>query len=295
MTGRLRPFQWKHRYARRLYRIGFVQPYGAGDTEGHAGIEITGIVTRCSSPHGSDFVSLTDDADTMQAPCLEADDTSTEDLARWIRAKEPDAIFCIGWNRILPADIFDIPPRGVIGYHPAALPHNRGRHPIIWALARGLTQTASTFFLMDEGADTGAIVDQEPVPIGADDDAGRLYARLQDMAPDQLQRFVPHLRDGTLVPRPQDPESGNVWRKRTAEDGRIEWRMSATDIHNLVRALATPYPGATCRLDVSDVAIHKVEVVPEAPGESGARQDFERRSVGNSGEMRRRRDPHSRT
>jgi len=194
MTGRLRPFQWKHRYARRLYRIGFVQPYGAGDTEGHVGIEITGIVTRCSSPHGSDFVSLTDDADTMQAPCLEADDTSTEDLA-----------------------------------------------------------------------------------------------------PDQLQRFVPHLRDGTLVPRPQDPESGNVRRKRTAEDGRIEWRMSATDIHNLVRALATPYPGATCRLDVSDVAIHKVEVVPEAPGESGARQDFERRSVGNSGEMRRRRDPHSRT
>ena len=73
-------------------------------------------------------------------------------------------------------------PRGVIGYHPAALPHNRGRHPIIWALARGLTQTASTFFLMDEGADTGAIVDQEPVPIGAHDDAGRLYARLQDMA-----------------------------------------------------------------------------------------------------------------
>jgi methionyl-tRNA formyltransferase len=110
------------------------------------GIEITGIVTRCSSPHGSDFVSLTDDADTMQAPCLEADDTSTEDLARWIRAKEPDAIFYIGWNRILPADILDIPPRGVIGYHPAALPDNRGRHPIIWALARGLTQTTSTFF-----------------------------------------------------------------------------------------------------------------------------------------------------
>jgi len=108
-------------------------------------------------------------------------------------------------------------------------------------------------------------VDQEPVPIGADDDAGRLYARLQDMAPDQLQRFVPHLRDGTLVPRPQDPESGNDWRKRTAEDGRIDWRMSATDIHNLVRALATPYPGATCRLDVSDVAIHKVEVIPKAP------------------------------
>ncbi len=228
-----------------------------------SGIEITGIVTRSSSPHGSDFTSLTDIAETMRVPCLEADDTGTDELSRWIGKYAPDVIFCVGWNRILPVEILEIPTNGVIGYHPAALPHNRGRHPIIWALARGLPQTASTFFLMDEGADTGAIVDQEPVPIGEDDDAGMLYARLQDMAPAQLQRFVPKLLDGTLTPKPQNPETGNNWRKRSAEDGRIDWRMSAVDIRNLVRALAPPYPGATCQQDGRDVVIHKVEIVAE--------------------------------
>ena len=72
-----------------------------------------------------------------------------------------------------------IPPRGVIGYHPAALPANRGRHPIIWALVLGLSEIASTFFRMDTGADTGPIIDQEPVPIDDDDDAGFTTERIE--------------------------------------------------------------------------------------------------------------------
>lgn len=226
---------------------------------------IVGIVTRQHSPHGSDFTSLADDARALDVPCLEADETSTDDLADWIKAREPDVVFCIGWNRILPAEILEIAPRGVVGYHPAALPRNRGRHPIIWALARGLTETASTFFLMDDGADTGPILDQESIAIAADDDAGTLYARLQDLAPAQLERFVPGLADGSLVAQPQPPEGGNTWRKRSAQDGHIDWRMSATAIHNLVRALAPPYPGATCTTPDGTAIIGKVEVVAECP------------------------------
>lgn len=232
---------------------------------GIAETTVVGIVTRARSPHGSDFASLADDADALQVPCLEADETSTTDLTDWIQAQTPDVIFCIGWNRILPPEILAIAPRGVIGYHPAALPQNRGRHPIIWALARGLNETASTFFLMDGGADTGPILDQEPVTIAADDDAGILYARLQDLAPRQLARFVPGLADGTLVAQPQPPDSGNTWRKRSAQDGEIDWRMSATAIHNLVRALARPYPGATCATPDGDVVIAKVEIVAACP------------------------------
>ena len=228
-------------------------------------IEITGVVTRRAAPASGDFACLRPDAEALGVPWLEADDTDSAALAAWIGAPSPDAVFCIGWNRLLGSDLLAIPPRGTIGYHPAALPENRGRHPVIWALALGLSETASTFFLMDEGADTGAIVDQEPVPIHEDDDAGTLYARLQEHAPAQIARFVPALADGSLVPRPQDPAAGNTWRKRGPEDGRIDWRMSADAIRNLVRALAPPYPGATCHDGEHDVTVRRVEIVDDAP------------------------------
>jgi methionyl-tRNA formyltransferase len=224
-------------------------------------VTIAGIVTRRESPHSSDFVSLRSDADALAVPCLEADDVDAAALTSWIGAHEPDAIFCIGWNRLLGSDVLAIPPRGVIGYHPAALPANRGRHPIIWALVLGLSETASTFFRMDTGADTGPIIDQEPVPIDDDDDAGTLYARLQKLAPRQLHRFVPRLTDGTLNPQAQDPASGNSWRKRTSDDGRIDWRMPAENIRNLVRALRPPYPGATCRNGTAESIVWQVETV----------------------------------
>ncbi len=233
---------------------------------GQPDVQVVGVVTRRNAPGSGDFASLRADADRLGTDCLEADDTDGPALAAWIKARAPDAIFCIGWNRLLRDDVLSIPALGTVGYHPAALPENRGRHPIIWALALGLRETASTFFLMDEGADTGAIVDQEPVPIGDEDDAGTLYARLQEMAPAQVARIAAAMSAGTLEPRPQDPDQGNAWRKRSADDGRIDWRMSAASIRNLVRALAKPYPGATCRIGDTEAVVRRVEIVPDAPG-----------------------------
>lgn len=233
---------------------------------GQPGIQIAGVVTRTHAPQSGDFACLSPDAATLGVPCLTADDSSDTELENWIRGTAPDVIFCIGWNRLLRARILAIPEKGVVGYHPTALPENRGRHPIIWALALGLDRTASTFFLMDAGADTGPIIDQEPVAISPDDDAASLYARLEDVAPAQVRRFVPKLRDGSLIPQPQNPEDGNAWRKRSPADGQIDWRMSATAIRNLVRALTHPYPGATCRHENDDVIIWKAEVIAETAG-----------------------------
>lgn len=229
------------------------------------GIEIAGVVTRTRSPQSGDFACLSPDAEALDVPCLTADDSTDAELEDWIRRTAPEIIFCIGWNRLLRANILDIPAKGVVGYHPTALPENRGRHPIIWALALGLDRTASSFFLMDTGADTGAIIDQEPIAISPDDDAATLYARLEEIAPVQIRRFVPKLLDGSLIPQPQNPEDGNTWRKRTPADGQIDWRMSAHAIQNLVRALTHPYPGATCRHEETDAIIWKAEVVTGTP------------------------------
>jgi methionyl-tRNA formyltransferase len=164
--------------------------------------------------------------------------------ADWLRQFNPDVIFCIGWSRLLGDLVLKAAPHGVIGFHPAALPANRGRHPLIWALALGLPETASTFFLMDSSADSGPLLSQLTIQIDREDDAASLYAKVLALLPSQVETIVRGLSDGSLVPEPQDASRATSWRKRSAADGRIDWRMEPYAVRNLVRALARPYPGA---------------------------------------------------
>ena len=90
---------------------------------------------------------------------------NSEEVIGWISNLAPDVIFCFGWSGLLKKELLQIPPMGVIGYHPTALPKNRGRHPITWALNLGLKETASTFFFMDDGIDSGDILSQKKVLI----------------------------------------------------------------------------------------------------------------------------------
>lgn len=219
-----------------------------------------GVITRRAAPANADFAPL---GPLCRAAGIEihySDDVNSEATLDWVRRMVPELIFCLGWPRLLRAELLHIPPRGVIGYHPTLLPQNRGRHPIIWALALGLRETGSTFFYMDETADSGDIVSQRPLVIGPDDDAGSLYRRLTEIALSQLDDLVPRLADGTAPRMPQDCTAATTWRKRTAADGRIDWRMPAKSIHNLVRALAPPYPGATVPRPKGDQVVWRTRV-----------------------------------
>lgn len=226
------------------------------------GIEICGVVTRRASPFNADFCALEPIASAQGIPVFFADGQDHSVLAEWIDAHKPDVCFCVGWSFLLPKRILDIPSHGVVGYHPAALPRNRGRHPIIWALALGLDETASTFFIMDEHADSGDIIAQQRVLINYDDDAASLYARLLDVAEIQLRQIAADFVGHTLQRVPQDHACATYWRKRNKDDGQIDWRMPAEGIRNLVRALAKPYVGAHCLFADREVKIHKVETVP---------------------------------
>ena len=210
------------------------------------GIDITGVVTRNASPFNADFQSLEPVARDAGIPVLNVEGRDQAQMAAWILGRNPDVVFCFGWSYLLGQDILAIPKHGVIGYHPALLPRNRGRHPIIWALALGLEETGSSFFVMDEGADSGDIVSQRRVPIDGDDDAKSLYEKLQDAAREQLDEITDDLLAGRLKSVPQDPALASHWRKRSKRDGEIDWRMPAEGIVNLVRALARPYVGAHC-------------------------------------------------
>jgi methionyl-tRNA formyltransferase len=230
----------------------------------NSAIEVIGVITRRQSKINSDFCSLEPLANANNIPCFVAEGNDQLPMARWLEEKSPDVIYCLGWSYLLKKEILNIPKLGVIGYHPAALPQNRGRHPIIWALALGLKQTASTFFLMDEGADSGDIISQRFVTIENTDDAGTLYQKLTDIALEQITEFTKQLATGTLTKYPQNHLHANYWRKRSVKDGEIDWRMSAEGIYNLVRALTHPYVGAHCMYKNEEVKIWKVQIVEDS-------------------------------
>lgn len=221
---------------------------------------VVGLITKSVSKFNADFHDLTPLANQYDIPVLYRTKDNQEELITFIKEKTPDVIYCFGWSHILPSSILKLPPYGVVGFHPAALPYNRGRHPIIWALFLGLKQTASTFFIMDEGADTGDIISQETIEIN-DDDAASLYKKISEKALQQIITFSNELEEakGSIKRIPQDVNEGNSWRKRGKGDGKIDFRMSTDAIVNLVRSLTHPYVGAHIETKSEDVIVWKAE------------------------------------
>lgn len=206
--------------------------------------EIAGIITTQKAGINTDFADLSSIARKFGIPLRRVADINTKDTAAWIKALGADIIFCFGFSQMLKRDILHSVPMGVIGFHPARLPQNRGRHPIVWALALGLGETASTFFFIDKGADSGDILSQRVLKISYGDDARTLYAKVTKTAARQIEELLPRLITGTASRLPQDRRKTNYWRRRYKEDGMIDFRMTSRAIYNLVRALTRPYIGA---------------------------------------------------
>ena len=219
------------------------------------------VCTLKESRFNTDHVDLTKVCNQHNIPVEYMPDINTKINIDRIRSYSPDIIFCFGWSYLLKSRLLKVPTLGVIGYHPANLPKNRGRHPIIWALILWLRETASTFFFMDEGADSGDILSKKKVPIAETDDAESLYNKIIDTAVMQIEKFVPTLVSGNYKRFPQKKESGNYWRKRDRIDGKIDWRMSAKSIDNLVRGLTKPYAGAHFEIDNKEIKVWKVEII----------------------------------
>lgn len=206
---------------------------------------VTAVVSKKESNFNADFMDLNKTVRQYSKPAsISHYYDNQQQLATIITQSKADVVYCFGWSDLLSDTLLSSAPLGVIGFHPAALPANRGRHPIIWALALGLKETASTFFKMDSGADSGPILSQKTIEITSEDDAGALYNKITDVAMHQIVEFTTQLAAGKAVFKPQDNAQANYWRKRSFRDGLIDWRMSAVTIHDLIRALSPPYRGA---------------------------------------------------
>lgn len=223
--------------------------------------EIVGVCTKKKSDFNSDFEDLTPLCKKADIPFKYVNDINSNENIDWIRSLSPDIIFCFGWSNLIKKDLLNLSKMGVVGYHPALLPKNRGRHPLIWALALGLNDSGSTFFFMTEGADDGDILTQEKVEILYEDDAKSLYDKVSNIALRQIETFLPKLQNNSFETIKQNNDLANVWRKRGKVDGKIDFRMTSRAIYNLVRALTKPYVGAHVEYNGQDISIWKVEEV----------------------------------
>lgn len=222
---------------------------------------VVAVFSKDRSKFHSDFKSLKPLAQKYKISYCSVLDINAN---KWIKAMKrflPDVIFCLGWSQMLGKEILKIAPLGVIGAHPSFLPCNRGRHPLVWSLFLGLSQSALTFFRMNETPDAGEIISQKIFRIFPRDDAASLYNKIKELASQQLREFLPLLNNGKLRVIKQNSKKTNYWRKRTPQDGLIDWRMSSEAIYNLVKALRHPYVGAHCLYNGKQIRIWKVKPV----------------------------------
>jgi methionyl-tRNA formyltransferase len=167
-----------------------------------------------------------------------------ENLLERIETLAPDFIFSFYYRRMLPPQLLATARRGAFNMHGSLLPKYRGRAPVNWAVLMGEAETGATLHEMVAKPDAGRIVDRERVPIGEDETAVEVFRKVTAAAETVLRRSLPHLLAGDAVLKEQDLASGSYFGGRRPEDGRIDWSKSAREIHNLVRAVAPPYPGA---------------------------------------------------
>ncbi len=180
----------------------------------------------------------------------------------------PDLIVVVAYGQILPAAILHIPRYGCINVHASLLPHYRGAAPINKAIVDGQQVTGVTTMMMDVGLDTGDMLVKRATEIGPEETAGELHDRLALLGREAMEETLQRLCSGRLRSEPQEEALSSYAPLMNKEDGRIDWRKSATTVHNLVRGL-TPWPGAYTRLQGETLKLASTRPLEGAFGPPG--------------------------
>ena len=195
---------------------------------------------------------------------------NTPQLERQIVGLQPDFLFSFYYRSLLGAPLLAAARRGALNIHGSLLPRYRGRAPVNWAILRGECETGATLHYMVERADAGDIVDQMSVPILQDDEAREVFAKVTVAAEIILARSLPALIRGSAPRRAQRIEPGEYFGRRRPEDGKIDWQRPALEIHNLVRAVAPPFPGAFAQVAGERWDIHRTRLSGRPAPREGA-------------------------
>jgi methionyl-tRNA formyltransferase len=228
-----------------------------------AGVEVPLVVTTKDDPNetqwfGSTAVTAADYGLTVVTP----DDVNTPELEQTVAELRPDFVFSFYFRSMIGDTLLNAARLGALNIHGSMLPRYRGRAPVNWAILHGERETGATLHYMNARADAGDIVDQLAVPILENDEARDIFGKVTVSAEIILARSLPGLIAGTAPRLPQQLQAGQYFGRRRPEDGRIDWAAGARAIHNLVRAVAPPFPGAFGQIDGQRWMIHKTRVEP---------------------------------
>jgi methionyl-tRNA formyltransferase len=237
------------------------------------GIKIPLLFSHADDPGESQwFGSVAQLAQEQGLNVVTPDSPNSSAWQRQGAAIRPDFVFSFYYRHMLDKAWLALPRLGALNIHGSLLPKYRGRAPVHWAIIHGETLTGASLHYMVEKPDAGALVDQEAVPILENDTALEVSLKVAGAAATVLRRSLPLLILGKAASHPLDLSKGSYYGRRRPEDGRIDWHRGARAIHDLVRAVAPPFPGAFteingCRLGVLETRLdaHPVTYPDQTP------------------------------
>ncbi|HWR50450.1 MAG TPA: methionyl-tRNA formyltransferase [Bryobacteraceae bacterium] len=238
-----------------------------------AGHEVLAVVTQPDRPAGRgrqvSAPPVKHAALRLGLPVQQPEKIRTPEAYAFLSGLGAEAMVVVGYGKIIPQAIIDLPSLGIINVHASLLPKYRGAAPIQWAVANGEVRTGVTTMRIDAGLDTGDMLLKAETEIGPDETALDLSERLAQMGADLLVRTLEMLRAGTLEPQPQDDAQATFAPVLKKEDGLIDWRKPAIEIHNRVRGLL-PWPACYTTFRGRLFHIWKARPSGQAAGEPGS-------------------------
>ena len=210
-----------------------------------AGIKVDLVVTHQDDPNENIwFGSVAKLCTDQNIPFITPNANELVNLVPKLQALAPDYIFSFYYRYMIPAQILACAKIAALNMHGSLLPKYRGRAPVNWAILHGETQTGATLHIMETKPDAGDIVGQSAVSIGPDETATDVFGKVSQAAAVVIKQVLPSLIQGKVPRQPNDLQKGSYFGGRKPADGQIHWNQKAIQVHNLVRAVAPPYPGA---------------------------------------------------
>jgi len=244
------------------------------------GTNIVAVYTHQDNPNENIwFQSVAQLALQNNLPVVYDETLSSAEAYTRLQQLAPNIIFSFYYRDMIPEAILNLANDGAFNLHGSLLPKYRGRAPVNWAVLKGETETGATLHHMLAKPDAGAIVDQEKVSIEPDETAEQVSEKVNKAAAIILERQVDNILAGTFTSYPQDNALASYFGRRKPDDGKINWDHSAQQIHNLVRAVTRPYPGAFTffnqdKIFIWKTRLHKDSQTQAVPGTIISLQPF---------------------
>lgn len=228
-----------------------------------AGHDVVGVITQPDKPKGRggkmQYTPVKEKALELGLDVYQPQRVKETEFIEKLKEMNPDAIVVIAFGQILPKAILDMPKYGCINVHASLLPKYRGAAPIQWSVIDGEKETGVTTMYMNEGLDTGDIIDKVVVPIDKKETGGSLFDKLAIEGGKLILKTLIELENGTAVRTPQDDSKSNYAGMINKQLGKIDFNKSANEIERLIRGL-NPWPSAYTKMDGKTLKIWDADV-----------------------------------